>query len=182
MGKRSNFERNARDFYATPQKAVEPLRSLIAGSRFIEPCAGDGRFKDFFPNECIFMSDIAPQGTRNDIKQFDVFGYTKEIVNQHDMIDYFVTNPPFLNSKESGWQLNRMILHLASIRPTWLLLPFDYACNKKSYDCMIQCQYIIPIGRVQWIEGSGISSTDNYAWFKFVDKPVDTIFIERGPH
>ena len=35
--------RKERDFYATPQKAVEPLVNHIEGSStFIEPCAGNG--------------------------------------------------------------------------------------------------------------------------------------------
>ena len=43
MGKRSSFERVPRDFYPTPREAVLPLLPHLApGTRFTEPCAGDG--------------------------------------------------------------------------------------------------------------------------------------------
>jgi hypothetical protein len=47
MGKRSDFERVEKDFYATPAKAVAPLlRWLPHASLFVEPCIGDGRLAD----------------------------------------------------------------------------------------------------------------------------------------
>lgn len=42
MGKRSDFERIARDFYRMPFAAVPPLIPFLRGvSTFAEPCCGD---------------------------------------------------------------------------------------------------------------------------------------------
>lgn len=51
MGKRSDFERNPRDYYQTPYEAVIPLLPHLVAphsargyvANFVEPCAGDGR-------------------------------------------------------------------------------------------------------------------------------------------
>jgi hypothetical protein len=45
MGKRSEFKRLVRDAYDTPAEAVAPLLPwLRPDARFIEPCAGAGKF------------------------------------------------------------------------------------------------------------------------------------------
>ena len=44
MGKRSEFLRLPQDAYTTPWEAVAPLLDHLApGTRYIEPCAGQGR-------------------------------------------------------------------------------------------------------------------------------------------
>jgi hypothetical protein len=45
MGKRSDFPRRERDSYDTPFQAVSPLLGHIEpGAKYLEPCAGSGRF------------------------------------------------------------------------------------------------------------------------------------------
>jgi hypothetical protein len=65
MGKRSNFERRERDFYATPAAAVPPLiphLRLHAVRTFAEPCCGDGALVNYlegFGLRCVYAGDIA---------------------------------------------------------------------------------------------------------------------------
>jgi hypothetical protein len=62
MGKRSDFERIARDFYRTPTEAVLPLRPFFGGGEtFCEPCAGDGALVRALISiglECVSAYDI----------------------------------------------------------------------------------------------------------------------------
>ena len=67
MGKRSDFERQPRDFYPTPFAAVEPLiEHLPQGFTFAEPCAGDGqlcRHLEYFGGDCMWASDKGHHNT-----------------------------------------------------------------------------------------------------------------------
>jgi len=63
MGKRSNFERRERDFYATPVKAVQPLIPHLRAIRtFAEPCVGEEDLVRHLEAEaglrCVFQGDI----------------------------------------------------------------------------------------------------------------------------
>ena len=64
MGKRSDFERQPRDFYPTPMEAVEPLlEHLPEDFPFAEPCAGNGALLNHLETKgiCMWASDIEPQ-------------------------------------------------------------------------------------------------------------------------
>ena len=64
MGKRSNFERQPRDFYPTPMEAVKPLlEHLPEDFLFAEPCAGNGTLVEHLETKgvCMWASDIEPQ-------------------------------------------------------------------------------------------------------------------------
>jgi hypothetical protein len=182
MSKRTqDLPRNARDFYATPMEAVFSLAPLMGSNlKFIEPCVGDGRLagfiEDIFPStKCVYASDLQPlpehKASPKGLKFFkhDVFSpeIDWKLIAKHTGADVFITNPPFLNDLPSKRQLNRMIALLASVKPTYLLLPADYTFNIMSADCLRYCTTIVPIGRVKWIEGSKFSSADNFAWFEF---------------
>jgi hypothetical protein len=172
MGKRSDFVRKERDWYPTPMKAVEPLLPhLLPGTKFDEPCAGDGQLVEHLITHghlCTSMSDIEPQ--RGDIEQYDIFDI------QHCSGDYFITNPPW----------DRKLLHpiietLAGIAPTWLLFDSDWCHTKQSVPYMQYCSKIVSIGRIKWIPDSKMSGKDNCCWHLF-DKNdnSETIFIGRS--
>ena len=64
MGKRSDFERQPRDFYPTPMEAVKPLlKHLPEDFLFAEPCAGNGALIEHLETKgvCMWASDIEPQ-------------------------------------------------------------------------------------------------------------------------
>ena len=62
MGRRSNFPRIPQDAYSTPAEAVAPLLPhLEPGSRFFEPCAGEGRLIEHLVNAghiCVGRCDL----------------------------------------------------------------------------------------------------------------------------
>lgn len=173
MGKYSDMERVPRDWYPTPLKAVYPLAPFLRNKSYIEPCAGDGRLAEHIfklqPDSTLVEAyDIEPQAE-------EVLGVPiiqRDIVRQpikevYEDVDCFVTNPPWLNNKTSGYQLNKIITLLSSVLPTWLLLNGNYVFNKKSAECMRHCTDVVPIGRVKWIEGSKSAGKEDCAWFCF---------------
>ncbi len=162
MGKRSNFERNPRDFYETPEDAVLPLLphlycDLDHGTRFCEPCAGAGKLVDILTDHglhCAMAWDIHP--LRDDIDEQDAT--TRMIGN----IDYHITNPPW----------DRKILHpiienLYQQAPTWLLFDADWMHTKQSIPYMKWCVKVVSIGRVKWIPDSKMTGKDNCCWYLF---------------
>jgi len=156
--------RRDRDWYATPSKAVEPLiPHLTEYGTFCEPCAGDGRLSvhiDRMTDGAWWARqefDIEPQ--INSITQKDALTLTYSDTLESDLI---ITNPPFL------WSILQPMLELfPTLKPTWLLLPFGYACNKRMAPYMTICKKVVPIGRVKWIEGSKQTSTDDFFWGLF---------------
>ena len=94
MGKRSNFERNPRDFYPTPFEAVEPLiEHLPREFGFAEPCAGDGALcghLEHYGGICMWASDIEPQ--HEGILTDDYVDIGEENCLESD---YIITNPPW---------------------------------------------------------------------------------------
>lgn len=171
MGKRSNFERNERDYYVTPYKAVIPLIPFLKRySTFIEPCAGDGRLINHLEKNSLYCSqsfDIEPQSDK--VEKDDVFNanYVKA--------DYIITNPPW----------DRKILHPMIEKfvdidiPTWLLFDADWAYNVSSSKYLKHVAKIVAIGRVKWIEESKYSGKDNCCWYLF-DKNDGTKFYGRS--
>ena len=154
MGKRSsNFERIPRDFYRTPFNAVPPLIPHLRGIRtFAEPCAGDGalvRHLESFGLRCTYAGDIA---TRQDALARDTYGNA----------DAIITNPPYTREL-----MHALIEHLQRIAPTWLLLEADWAYTKQAAPFMPSCSDVVAIGRLRWIEGTTMSSYENFAWYRF---------------
>ena len=164
MGKRSNFERVARDYYPTPIKAVEPLIDHLPQGEFdyVEPCAGDGRLVEHLWKltdgyaDCMFASDIEPQ--RHDIHQHDALDIDFGGLD----IEYCITNPPWKREF-----LHAFIDHWIDIAPTWLLFDADWAHTKQSALFMTYCKKIVSVGRVKWIEGTKNTGKDNCCWYLF---------------
>jgi hypothetical protein len=76
-----------------------------------------------------------------------------------------------------------MIMHLAAIRPTWLLIDAGWFHTQQSAAFMEFCRKIISIGRVKWIEGSKHTGKDDCVWALFDRRyekiPQQTIFQGR---
>lgn len=188
MGKQSDFERNSRDFYPTPMKGALPLIRMMERQyssdnpiKFIEPFAGDGALTDHLTTspvlECVYEADIEPQHSR--INQHDY----KDVPNEFcATADYFISNPPWINSVASGRLLFTLINNLSTKRPTWLLLDGGFAFNLSSGDYMRYCSEVIPVGRLKWIPDSKYSGKEDCAWFLF-DKtdgqPKQTVLHPR---
>jgi len=89
-------ERNRDDFYPTPKWCVDRLVEEVAlpGSRWLEPCIGDGAIVRALPNEAWSGCDI--REVTNDtvpVFQADAATLSDDFLRRFDTI---VTNPPFL--------------------------------------------------------------------------------------
>lgn len=158
MGKRSSFERVPRDFYPTPREAVLPLLPhLKPGTRFCEPCAGDGRLIDHlrdYGHHCASAWDIEPR--RDDIWQHDA---TERLIGN---IDCFITNPPWDRTI-----LHNLIVHLSYQHPTWLLFDADWMHTRQSAPFTPLLRKVVSVGRVKWIPDSPFTGKDNCCWYLF---------------
>jgi hypothetical protein len=156
MGKRSNFERRAGDFYPTPRKAVAPLIPHLRGIRtFAEPCDGGDsggdlvRHLESFGLRCVYRGDIST-------------GQDAFAVDHYGDVDVIISNPPWTRSL-----LHPLIQHFQRIAPTWLLLDQDWAGTKQAVPYLACCTDILPIGRQIWIPGTNKHGFDNAAWYHF---------------
>lgn len=175
MGKRQqNFEKKSRDYYPTiDPDAVKPLIPFIRGLRVAEPCAGNGDLAELLePDVKVHLEcDIEPQNKH--IVKKNALELTTTDMSMFS-VDTIVTNPPFT------WKLLQPLLdHLPTLRPTWLLLPADVAHNKRMGPYMKRCKSIVSVGRLFWVENK-VKGVDNYAWFEFLDKEVETVFYGRN--
>lgn len=158
MGKRSNFERNPRDYYKTPYEAVLPLLPhLPESTSFVEPCAGDGALVTHLAQHghyCADAYDIEPQaqGIRG----------TNALATKYCAGDMFITNPPWARVL-----LHPLILILSAIKPTWLLFDADWKHTVRAIPYLRRCRRIVSVGRVKWIEGTDNTGKDNAAWYLF---------------
>ena len=170
MGKRSDFARNPRDFYPTPEAAVLPLVPFLdRGATFIEPCAGDGalvRHLERHGLHCAGQYDIEPQAAgivQQDYTDLKACG-----------ADYIITNPPWDRSL-----LHPMLDHWRKLAPTWLLFDADWAHTRQARPYLDYCAYIVSVGRVKWIPNSKMTGKDNCAWYLFLAEETGTIFYGR---
>lgn len=155
MGKRSNFERNPRDFYPTPYEAVGPLLPHISG-QFCEPCAGDGALVSHLEMHglfCTVASDIEPR--HYSVRKMDAM----DIAVRHQQ---FITNPPWDRKI-----LHPIIDHLSVIAPTWLLIDADWMHTKQAVPYLKRCRKIVSVGRVKWIPGTKTTGKENCCWYLF---------------
>lgn len=156
MGKRSNFERVARDFYPTPRAAVQPLLPHLPELfSYVEPCAGDGALIDALPfGRCDWAGDIDPRTDGVEAQDaLETTDYTADLI---------ITNPP--------WDrriLHPMIAHFTEFRPTWLLFDADWVHTKQSAPYLPMLAKIVSVGRVKWIPDSKMTGKDNCAWHLF---------------
>ena len=167
MGKRSDFPRRAHDFYPTPFKAVLPLIPHLRGVRaFAEPCAGDGalvRHLESFGLRCVYAGDIA---TGQDALATADYGDAAAII----------TNPPHERKT-----MHALIAHFARLRPTWLLIDYDWSATEQARPFLPSCSDIVVVGRLRWIAGTTMSGKSDYAWYRFDHRhSAGTILHARG--
>lgn len=158
MGKRSNFKRKARDAYPTPLSAIVPLLPFLKTcERFCEPCAGDGRMRDYLISKghhCAAAWDIKPRGPHIDQQDARI----RLIGN----ITSFITNPPW-----SRDVLHPIISNLSSQHTTFLLFDADWMHTRQSSELIKKCSLIVSVGRVKWIAKSKFTGKDNVCWYRF---------------
>lgn len=178
MSKRSDFKKVPKDFYPTTDpKAIPPkFVDFIRGKSYAEPCYGDGDLEDLLidVSTCKWRSDI--RETVGCSKVVDALDITKDDVSECSLI---VSNPPF-----SRDILLPMIDHFITLKPTWLLLPADYAHNIYFGPYMKKCSRVVSVGRLCWFpkDGKRVSSTDNFMWYfwkKGATIDTETIFYGR---
>ena len=165
MGKRSNFERHARDYYRTPLAAVAPLKGHIpVGSTYIEPCAGDGCLIGHLEASLDLLTcgafDIEPQSKF--VKRADALNTWRLSDAYIKGCDYIITNPPWDRKI-----LHPMIAHFSAKLPTWLLFDADWMHTKQSAPYMPWLRRVVSVGRVKWIPDSKMTGKDNCAWYLF---------------
>jgi hypothetical protein len=171
MGKRSNFDRLARDSYDTPYDAVIPLlKHLSDNTEFIEPCAGKNALISHLTqngHKCLYASDTYPRHENIAIQcVFERPFYPEGLI---------ITNPPW----------DRKILHpfiekvVAEDRISWLLFDADWPHTKQAIPFMPHVAEIVSIGRVKWIEGSNSTGKDNCAGYKIMRNAKQTVFHGR---
>ncbi len=177
MGKRDTgtaFEKRPRDFYGTIDPvAAQVLLPYIKSFTAAEPCYGDGdlvkTFIDLGYDRFVFTSDIRRDSKASLIK--DGLDLSEKDLQHADCI---VTNPPFT------WSVLRPLMdHWLTIKPTWLLLPADMMHNKRMAPYMKQCNLVLSVGRMYWMENR-IKGVDNYCWYHFdTDEVSKTTFKPR---
>jgi hypothetical protein len=163
MSKRADgkYPPSPRDFYRTPAKAIRPLLPYLSpGTRFADPCAGDGfmaAFLSLHGHDCVDAYDIKPMrplkarasALHLPVRRADRFQLTSPGALE-------ITNPP--------WScLDRVLDHL---RESWLLLSADWMHTQRAQPYLPRCSLIVAVGRVSWMH-NGKGGYDNAAWHRF---------------
>ncbi|MCK5610476.1 hypothetical protein KAR91_51865 [Candidatus Pacearchaeota archaeon] len=193
MSKHSNeFEREGRDFYPTPEKAMGPLYNFLPlNVNFIEPCAGDGAMVGHLEgagHKCLAAFDLDPQA-EGIIKMDATKGDFFKDMSAEDVMDLycFITNPPW----KIEW-LHPIIERLLKTKmPFWLLIYADWMFTEqdqlaKKHDFMTvseimkYCHTVQAIPRQKWIPGSKHDGKDNCCWFGFGPEEAETVFYTKG--
>lgn len=174
MSKRSDFPKVEKDYYPTTDpRAVEPLVPFIRGKTYAEPCYGNGDLEDLLMDVAICKWRSDARETVGSSKVLDAMSLTKSDL---EGIDLIVTNPPFTKTV-----LMPMLAHFITLKPTWLLLPADYAHNVYFGDAMRKCAKMVSVGRLKWIKNSKYTSVDNFCWYFWPQHSThqQTIFVGR---
>lgn len=164
MSKRTpGLPQRPRGFWPTPIDAVRPLiPHLPPRAEWIEPCAGDGallrHLAQLWPGgRCILASDLDPQADGISVADARMLKSRPEL---------FITNPPWPVGGRRGEPALGIIVHLMSLAPSWMLLPWDFGANIYFREVSAACVKVVPIGRVSWL-GNGQGGMDNAAWYLF---------------
>lgn len=174
MGRRSNFPRIPKDFYATTANAVLPLVPLLKpGTRFIEPCAGDGALiRHLEARGHIFVGAFDIEPRRRSIVERDALTLTADEVAGADC---FITNLPW-----SRPVLHALLAHLRAPMPLWTIIDANWANTIQAGSHMQRCSRMVSIGRVRWIPGTSNDGKDDSSWYRFEAEPAETVFTARA--
>lgn len=168
MGKRSSFPRKKEDAYFTPYAGVLPLLPYLQPkTKYIEPCAGDGRLIRHLAkhgHECIYASDINPQA--EGIEKVDILFFDAKL----PQCEIIISNFPWHRDT-----MHKMIEICRNHATTWMLADADWMFTKQAKPYLKYCDFIISVGRISW-EGNGVSGKDNCAWYRFQSYKCETIF------
>ncbi|RRI02320.1 hypothetical protein EH240_12705 [Mesorhizobium tamadayense] len=174
MGKRSNYPRISKDFYPTPAKAVLPLLPFLRpGTRFIEPCGGDGALISHLEahgHTCVGAVDIEPRH-RSIVARDALTLTTTDVVGA----ECFITNLPW-----SRPVLHPLLAHLKGLLPLWTIIDSNWAHTIQAGPHMHYCSQVVSIGRVRWIPGTSSDGKDDASWYRFEAVPTETIFKGRA--
>lgn len=185
MAKRTEqtFKRRDADAYYTPASACKPLiphiPMVINGTwGYIDPCCGDGAIGRGLGVAADLDADIEGDyaDTHKDATTHDYLS-----TFNRESSSYFITNPPWTRTKQSGYLMHRIIDNLSSQLPTWLLFDADWMHTKQATPYLRYCHKIVSVGRVSWMD-NGTSGKDNCAWYLFDQNqpiPAQTQFIGR---
>jgi hypothetical protein len=182
MGKRSDFPRNKRDFYTTPESALKALvPCLRPGTVFYEPCCGDGRLirhLEKYDMKCAGASDIETdylEGSR-----IDALGAGLLRIIKATDARKIITNTPWPRRAGRGEPAMSFIHQFAGIMPSWMLFPADMMHNVYFSEVKPMCAKIVTVGRVSWMD-NGVSGLDNAAWYLFdIEHDGPTEFLGRA--
>ena len=183
--RQSRFERKAGDYYKTTDpRAYEALGPFLApGTRFFEPCAGDGalvRQLEAAGHVCVDAFDIEPRAHPSTaIRQQDALQW-----NSPDYNVATITNPPY------AWPvLKRLLPHFMwQSVSVWLLLEARFMFNDQSGPFMRHCMQIVSVRRLKWEEDSAHRATIDHCWYHFggggVHRPMQgpPAFYGKGMH
>ena len=157
--RRPGFDRHERDNYATPWAAVLPLLPhLKPGTRFIEPCGGEGWLVGHLKRAghvCAGAFDLPSHDART--ARYDVRG-----------VDAFITNPPWQTRPNN--LLHPIIINLSDQAPAWMLIYSDWLFTSQATPLLPRLKAVVVIGRQKWIAGSESAGFDNCCW-AFFDRP-----------
>lgn len=170
MGRRSSYKKRKNDKYLTPYKAVLPLLPFLApNTKFVEPCAGDGRLIRWLErhgHECVGAMDIEPQDLFIPVGNA-LDGWPWNWPLWHGSV---ITNPPW-----SRHLLHPMIEHFMkhAADGVWLLFDAAWKHTGQARPYLPHCSHIVNVGRVRWIEGTTQDGKDDSCWYRFDIRHVD---------
>ncbi len=166
MGKRSDFQRVAKDYYRTfdPRAGKSLAPFLEENYTYAEPFCGRGDLIKQLSGECVYASDIEPDFDHNDTGlTFHEKSYTMVTDEDISKADYIISNPPW-----SRPILHHSIEYFASKKPTWFLFDSGWMFTGQAKPYLEKyCTKIVTIGRLKWMEGTTMSGKDDCVWYLF---------------
>lgn len=179
-GKQRARKRN--DFYPTidPRAVAALFPHVPAGTRYAEPCAGDGDLIELLAAGglvCDWALELDPQLRRWPIGKGNALNLGAQDLGAAQM---FITNPPWTRQL-----LHALIAHLAGIAPTWCLFDASWKHTRQAAQLGSICTDVVSVGRLKWFRDSPHDPPDDCAWYRFDAKaPAPTRFhwrAEPGP-
>ena len=174
MGKRSTKPRIDKGKYYTPLSALLPLLPhLRTKTRFIEPCAGDGRLVRWLEeagHACTTACDIEPAQGDNIPAMRTLDARKLQITDIPKATTHAITNPPWPLPGGNGAPTVPIIRNMLRLNlACWMLLPADMMHNIYMAELLRDHgEDIVSIGRVQWFPGTEHTAMDNCCWYQFV--------------